>query len=135
MDLIVWTPDLATGSDEIDDQHKQLFKAANALAEAMWDGKGKEEVSKTVDFLADYTVFHFGDEERIMLENGYAGYQQQKKSHEKFVADIGALKKKFEFGEVTSSLAIEVLTEACNWFRTHIKQMDAELGKFLKNKA
>jgi hemerythrin len=135
VDLIVWTPDLATGSDQIDDQHKQLFKAANALAEAMWDGKGQSEVTKTIDFLADYTVFHFGDEEKIMLENAYPGYALQKQSHEKFISDITALRKKFEGGEVTSALAIEVLTEACNWFRSHIKMMDAELGGYLKNKA
>jgi hemerythrin len=106
VDLIVWTPDLATGSDQIDGQHKQLFKAANALAEAMWDGKGQDEVSKTIDFLAEYTVFHFGDEERIMLENAYPGYTLQKQSHEKFISDITALRKKFEGGEVTSALAI-----------------------------
>jgi hemerythrin len=134
MDLIVWTPDLSTGSDRIDDQHKELFRAANRLAEAMWDGKGKEEVEQTIDFLAQYTTYHFSDEETIMLQSGYPGYNEQKQSHEKFVQDISNLKNKFKAGDVSSSLAIEVLTNACNWFRGHIKSLDAKLGRFLADK-
>jgi hemerythrin-like metal-binding protein len=134
MDLIVWTPDLKTGSDHIDEQHKELFRAANRLAEAMWDGKGKDEVEKTIDFLAEYTQYHFSDEEKTMLQSGYPDYGMQKTAHEKFVQDIGNLKAKYHSGEVGSSMAIEVLTGACNWFRGHIKGMDTKLGEFLKNK-
>jgi hemerythrin-like metal-binding protein len=132
MDLINWTPDLAVGHDKIDDQHRQLFKAANALAEAMWDGKGAEEVRKTVEFMAEYAVFHFKDEEDVMLKNSYPGYAAQKQAHEKFLKDVSDLKTRFESTEVSSALAIEVLTNACNWFRDHIRQMDKPLGDFLQ---
>lgn len=134
MDLINWTSDLSVGYEQIDDQHRQLFKAANSLAEAMWDGKGVEEVKKTIDFLADYAVFHFRDEEDVMLKHAYPGYTAQKQAHEKFLSDITELKKKYEAVEVSSALTIEVLTNACDWFRGHIRQMDKLLGDFLEKK-
>lgn len=134
MDLINWTSDLSVGYETIDDQHKQLFKAANALAEAMWDGKGKEEVKKTIDFLGEYAIFHFKDEEDVMLKHAYPGYPAQKQAHEKFLKDITDLQTKFEAAEVSSALAIEVLTNACDWFRGHIRQMDKLLGDFLGKK-
>jgi hemerythrin len=42
MDLINWTS-IWRSVAKIDEQHRQLFKAANALAEAMWDGKGESK--------------------------------------------------------------------------------------------
>jgi hemerythrin len=134
MPLIYWTPDLSCEVARIDDQHKELFKRADDLAEAMWAGKGKEEVEKTIDFLADYTTFHFGDEERVMTEESYPGYPAQRQAHQRFVEDITSLKNKFHSGEVGSGLAVEVLSKACNWFKDHIRNMDVELGKFLREK-
>ena len=135
MPLIQWTPDLAVGVDKIDDQHKKLFQAADDLAEAMWSGKGAEEVSKTIRFLIEYTHYHFRDEEATMTQESYPGLAEQQRAHTKFTDDMGALGDKLEAGSVTSSDAIQVLTTACNWFREHIKVMDKALGDFLKEKA
>jgi len=134
MDLINWTPDLAVKHEKIDDQHRQLFKAANSLAEAMWDGKGTEEVKKTIDFLAEYAIFHFNEEEQVMLDNAYPGYTAQKNAHEKFLNQVADLKVKCESGEVSSAFVIDVLTNACDWLRDHIRQMDIRLGEFLSTK-
>lgn len=134
MPIIMWTPDLAVGVEKIDDQHKQLFKAADDLAEAIFAGRGHGELEKTIDFLAEYTVFHFRDEEQTMIENGYPGYAAQKSSHERFEAEIGELKRKYKSGEVTGGLAVEVLTKACTWFKEHIRTLDRGLGGYLKEK-
>lgn len=61
MPIIVRTPDLTVGDSKIDEQHKQLFKAADDLAEAIFAGRGKEELEKTIDFLSEYTVFLAGE--------------------------------------------------------------------------
>jgi hemerythrin len=133
MPLIYWTPDLAVGVERIDDQHRQLFKAADDLAEAMWAGKKGDEVKKTIDFMLDYTSFHFKDEEEVMVNSNYPGYAAQQQAHVKFVSVVSDLKQKFEADEFTSSsAAIEVLTTACDWFRTHIREMDKKLGDYLK---
>ena len=134
MPMIEWTPDLAVGHDTIDDQHKQLFKAADDLAEAMWQGKGVEEVKKTVDFLLEYTKTHFGDEEQLMTSHNYPGYETQKQAHEKFTGEIAELKQKLKTSELTSNASVDVLNTACDWLRSHIRTLDMELGTYLKVK-
>ena len=60
-----WTTDLATGNADIDDQHKRLFAAVNALFDAYRSGKERQEVEKTMEFLTAYTAKHFADEEKL----------------------------------------------------------------------
>ncbi len=135
MPIIMWTPDLAVGDEKIDDQHKQLFKAADDLAEAIFAGQGQAELEKTIDFLAEYTRFHFRDEEATMVENAYPAYAAQKSAHERFESEIGELRRKYQAGEVQGGLAVEVLTKACTWFKEHIRTLDRALGGYLKEKA
>ena len=59
MALISWDARLETKHTKIDEQHKALIQAFNDLHVAMKQGKGKEEVGRTLTFLKDYTVTHF----------------------------------------------------------------------------
>jgi hemerythrin len=45
----IWDDVLATGVAKIDEQHKQLFAAVNSLIDAIEEGRGNEEVKKSVD--------------------------------------------------------------------------------------
>ena len=74
MPMIEWNKRLATGIDEIDDQHKELFSRINLLMEACNVGKGREEVAHLLQFLSTYIRVHFDSEEQIQIESGYPGY-------------------------------------------------------------
>jgi hemerythrin len=64
---LVWSDGLASGSEEIDNQHKELITRANRLlATFEGDGMNRQEISKIIDYLTDYVVFHFGTEEKYM---------------------------------------------------------------------
>ena len=52
------TPDLLTGSQQIDMQHRQLFEAVNRLMDACSMGKGRDQIQSTITFLSDYVVKH-----------------------------------------------------------------------------
>lgn len=60
-----WDNNLATGIVNIDNQHKELFDRINKLLIAMKEGKGKDEVIGTLNFLEDYVIKHFTEEEEI----------------------------------------------------------------------
>ena len=53
---------LVTGNDMIDSQHKELIDKINKLLESCESGKDKLVAIKTLDYLADYTDFHFSAE-------------------------------------------------------------------------
>jgi len=107
---IKWTSDLSTGVEIIDNQHKELIKRISDLLNAMKQGKGKGEIRGMIQFLADYVVEHFSDEEKYMKLYSYDEMKQKFHitQHGRFVQDVSQFKKKFEENGVSSSLAIEV---------------------------
>ena len=60
-----WNKDLETGNPMIDRQHKQLISCINDLLDACSQGKGRDKILETMQFLQDYTIKHFGDEEAL----------------------------------------------------------------------
>ena len=100
----------------------------------MWQGKGVEEVKKTVDFLLEYTKSHFRDEEQLMAANNYPGYEAQKRAHDKFTEDIIELKRRLEAAELTANDSAEVLNIIGDWLKSHIRALDTELGIYLTKK-
>lgn len=69
------TPELMTGNALIDSEHRQLFAAVNSLMDACSQGQGRAQIQKTVQFLNDYVIKHFQDEERLQVQNKYPSYQ------------------------------------------------------------
>ena len=76
------TPDLATGNTLIDSEHRQLFEAINKLMEACAQGKGRDQISSTLQFLTSYVSKHFGDEEQLQIRSQYPNYSAHKQFHE-----------------------------------------------------
>ncbi len=130
-----WTDDLATGVELIDTQHKELIARLNQLFTACSSGKGKEEVGKTLDFLGDYVVFHFGAEEKEMTARRYPEYTTHKALHDQFIQDFLALKGRFETGGPTVNLVISANQFLVNWLINHIRNIDKRMGAFLQGKA
>ena len=62
---------LVTGNEMIDSQHKELIDRINQLLESCEDGQGKIKAVKMLDYLLDYTEFHFSAEEKLQEEIEY----------------------------------------------------------------
>lgn len=131
---IQWTPDLATGAKEIDDQHKELFTRVDSLIEAWKHGKALDEVDKVISFLSDYVIFHFGNEERYMDKFGYSSTPQHKAQHEQFIKGFGKLKERSHREGITPQLIEDANQLLVDWLKNHIRYSDKALGLFLKLK-
>ncbi|MDA8433088.1 MAG: bacteriohemerythrin [Nitrospiraceae bacterium] len=131
---IEWTPDLATGVDLIDAQHKELFSRINNLLEACKQGKGKEEVGKTIAFLEQYVVEHFSAEEKQMSSAGYPAAPAHKAQHHIFMENFSSLKQKFEAEGPGVHIVVGTNQFVVDWLRSHIRKLDKELGQFLKSR-
>lgn len=92
MDLI-WDKMWSVGVDKIDRQHKELFNRINLLVCSMKSAKGKEEMITTLNFLEEYVIRHFNDEEEIQKKNNYPNYEIQHKEHEIFKNNLKELRK------------------------------------------
>ncbi|KUO68096.1 MAG: hemerythrin [Clostridia bacterium BRH_c25] len=131
---ITWKEDLRIGVDQIDNQHKELIGRIDGLFDACNKGKGKEEVLKVIDYLGEYVVTHFSDEEGLQKKYGYPQYNNHKMLHTQFIKDFGVLKDSLKMDGVTPSLVIKMNKLLIDWLLNHIKKMDKELGAFIKDK-
>ena len=64
-----FTDNLVTGNEMIDSQHKELIDRMNKLLESCEQSNDKAVAVKTLDYLADYTDFHFSAEEQLQRED------------------------------------------------------------------
>ena len=62
------TKDLETGNALIDSEHRQLFAVINKLMDACSQGKGRDQIASTVQYLNDYVSKHFSDEEQLQIK-------------------------------------------------------------------
>ena len=71
---------LVTGNEMIDSQHKELIAKINSLVESCEKDGGKVAAIKMLDYLAEYTEFHFNAEEKLQEEIEYPGIEEHKKA-------------------------------------------------------
>lgn len=131
-ETIQWTSDLATGSEEVDAQHKELFKRFDDLIGACKAGKAKQEVGKFLSFLESYVIFHFESEEQYMVTNAYPLYERHKARHEEFIGQICELRKQLNLEGPSFLVMIRTSHTAFEWLRTHVMDEDKEMGQYIR---
>jgi hemerythrin len=95
-------------------------------------GKGKDELEKSLNFLNDYTIKHFFDEEQVQQKYNYPDYPNHKKLHDDFKAVVRDLKVKLIMKGASEDLVNEVRTKIGDWLVTHIKGQDIKLAAYIK---
>jgi hemerythrin len=131
---IEWSEDLAVGVENIDEQHKELFRRFNHLLEACSGGFGKEEIGSTLLFLDEYVQVHFRDEEKLQIAHAFPEYTAHHEQHRIFIKKLEAFKKEMLSGGATLSLTIATNTMLIDWLVNHISKMDKRIGEFIRQK-
>jgi len=129
-----WNDSLATGSSEIDSQHKELFQRIDGLLTAFDKDSGQKELAETIRYLTEYVVFHFGKEENYMAKYAYSSASAHKAQHEQFVKNFLKLKDRLLREGINAQLADDTKQLVVDWLINHIKYSDKALGMFLKLK-
>jgi hemerythrin len=132
MAFMNWSDTFAVNIAEVDAQHKKLLSLLNELFDAMKVGKGREVVGKVLTDLIDYTVYHFGTEEKLFKRYNYPDYLPHKKEHDELTKKAVALKTDFDQGKQV--VTIEVMNFLKDWLNVHILQVDKKFGPFLNSK-
>ncbi len=129
-----WTNDLAVGVEEIDNQHKELFRRINNLLDACVQGKGKDEVLSILKFLDDYVIVHFTAEEGLQKRYNYPNYTSHKTLHAEFKKSIYDIKKMIKDEGFGPHLIFRMHRTVVDWWFEHIGRADKEFGSFLQGK-
>ncbi len=130
---IVLEKDLLTGNELIDSEHQELINRINKLIESCESGKEKTTAVKTLDFLMDYTEFHFRDEEKLQEESGYPEIENHKLQHAAFEQAVKELKEMLEEEEgPTDAFVAAVNKNITEWFLNHIQVWDKKVADHVK---
>ncbi len=129
-----WTPALSVGVDEIDEQHRELFRRAGRLLDGLKKGE-PEEIGGLIDFLYEYAVTHFGAEEDFMRTSRYSGYLRHKAEHDRFISDLLALASEHDRKGAGAFMALKVNHWLVQWLNQHVSGTDRELGKHLARRS
>lgn len=123
---------LVTGNELIDGQHKELIGKINKLVDCCEQHGGKLEAIKMLDYLSDYTEFHFGAEEKLQEEVSYPGLEEHKKQHAAFVKAVKELHEMLEEEEGPTNAFVEAVNKnVIDWLYKHIKGFDCSVASYI----
>jgi len=129
MGPIQWEAKLETHHARIDEQHRQMAEAFNAIYAAM---QHSETISGPLVALKDITIEHFQTEEDLMDRFGYPGAVNHKDLHHKMVVQLSDLVRRHLAGIVSISFPTMHILEG--WLVEHIQGEDMRLAEFLRSK-
>ena len=124
---------MVAGNAMIDEQHKELIGKIDKLVACCEEGGGKVEAIKMLDYLSDYTDFHFGEEEKLQEEVSYPAIEGHKAKHAEFKKSVEELHEMLVEEEgPTDAFVAAVQKNVVDWLFDHIKNMDQALAAYVQ---
>ena len=120
MAILNWVPDLNTGIEEIDRQHRRIVDYINRLYE-LRETPDRKLLGDVIAETVDYTLSHFAFEEAMIEEAGYMFSGPHKRVHELFIRKVTEIQQRFEAGE---DVANELHGMLSRWLFNHIRNED-----------
>jgi methyl-accepting chemotaxis protein len=128
-----WNDSYVAGVKLMDARHKRLFEAVNRLLDACEQGKGKEELKNSLDFLTAYTVKHFSEEEALQKKYHYPEYQSHYQIHENFKKTVQVCAEALDAQGPTEAMLESLKKEVGDWLVNHVAKVDIKMAAYLKS--
>lgn len=129
-EAFVWDKKFNTGVDEVDAQHHKLVDLINRLGAISARQADTGELGEILTELANYTVYHFDTEERLMKQYAVDAEHQNThiRAHQHFTAQVGvAAKILIGNTDVSRRLVAPLLKYLTNWLVQHILGSDTRM--------
>ncbi|HMK23210.1 MAG TPA: bacteriohemerythrin [Terriglobales bacterium] len=131
MSMVTWDPSYSVKVQRCDDDHKKLFALFNSLHDAMMKGEGSKIMGRIVKELADYTRYHFAQEETLLERTKYPALESHRAQHREFVDKVEEFEREVKVNNLTQSPAL--LKFLSGWLSNHIMRTDKLYSTHLNN--
>jgi hemerythrin len=132
MTALKWDKRLETGIDEVDSQHRDLFRRIDSLELSLYGGKSKVETMMMIEYLEAYVEEHFDAEEGLLLRFGYPDIGKHRQEHHEFRELYKKIRDEYEKKEADSYMALDVDKEIRKWWENHIMKSDKAFVPYVK---
>ena len=112
---ITFDDNLITGNKTIDSQHQELIDRIRQFVAACESGDSKIKAIKMLDYLDEYTNFHFQEEEELQKKVSYPEFSGHHAKHEEF----------------KTSIQEQVKCNVVDWLFQHIKTFDRSVAEYI----
>jgi len=129
---LAWSKEYETGNENIDSQHKQLFKLTSDLIESCQKNDKKITIEETLYFLIGYTATHFYDEEKLAKKYKYPKQKEHAQMHAEFTQTVGGFVDQYKENGDSEALFSAVNKVIVRWLVNHIKGEDSKIAKHIK---
>jgi hemerythrin-like metal-binding protein len=126
MQVMPWSNAFSVGVKDIDNQHRQLVDILNRLGELAQNHAGGADTQPVLNELLQYTVTHFGFEEGLMRQIGYAQYDSHLREHQDLIRQVQVLAQ-HEAGPNGPQVQ-ELVILVRDWLTSHIMGTDRAFG-------
>jgi len=92
----------------------------------------KDAVLEMLDFLQDYTIFHFNAEQDLMSRAKYPGLEEHKKQHEWFKEQIRSFQEEVQNKGVGVTLTVKLNKVLVDWLINHVTKTDIQYVPYVK---
>jgi len=128
---MLWQEKYETGNRQVDEEHKEIFSLVQKVIDASFENRG-EKIGTIIDFLANYTIQHFENEEKLMAESGYPGTQAHKKQHSDFLEEVVKLKNKIDAENNSAENNIAINKVIVGWLTSHVLGSDMVMAEYYR---
>ena len=131
MRLFKWSKMHAVYIPEIDAEHKNIFRLADELSQAVAGGAPAEQARAILRELIASEEDHFAHEERLMRATSYPASVWHKGQHDTVRKKVKEFAPRIEGGERQAApLLLEFLS---GWLRNHIRLADCMMAAHVRN--
>jgi len=131
MALFDWSNEYSVGVSLMDSHHKKLFDIINRLHGDVKNKAADSQIGVHIRELLDYTIYHFGEEEKMLTSCNYPNMSYHKGLHQQFIADLQAAKKDVDEGMAVFA-ATRVMNSSVEWLKQHILTVDKGYESLVK---
>lgn len=131
--MVEFTESMLIGVEHIDQQHRELVAFLNKTLElCAAQTLSKEIIDAELNFLGQYALNHFRDEEALQIKSNYPDYKRHKELHEEFIVTFNSLELELSYEKnMVPAVFSRILTEKVFlWLVVHIMKEDIEFGRY-----
>ena len=129
MGFFDWNDKLDIGVMAMNNEHKHLLAIMNRLFDRNEAKADKNELKGIIKELGEYTVKHFGDEEKYFDSINFPDSSKHKLIHKDLLEKFGGHVAAFEKSGQLDKSFFDFLKM---WLSAHIQGVDAKYGQFSK---
>jgi len=129
--MLNWNEKFETGHSLIDAQHRMLVSYVNRLEELAGNTHPSQDdlalFLRFMEFLEDYILLHFKEEEDCMFRFRCPAHYENKKAHTEFLDFFRQFKLQFRIEGYRPEVVEELYNACIAWIQRHILRIDVQL--------